>query len=116
MRGHLETAGARAQLVLSFALVSTRADCHCPKRPLAERLQQEMALLTMSRNQGRQASRGGVVAGLVRAGVDSDTAARWCDLWVAEAARQGITPESEHFWDAAKGWIDAHRGSTKPLP
>jgi hypothetical protein len=52
---------------------------------------------------------------MIRAGFDPDLAARWCNRWEAEAARQGIGSESEHFWDAAAGWIDAHRGSTTPL-
>ena len=63
----------------------------------------------------RQANRAGVLAGLRRSGLDPALAARWCDLWEAEAARQGFGSESEHFWDAAKGWIDAHRRTTTPL-
>lgn len=67
------------------------------------------------RNHERPATRAGVVAGLIRHGLDRVLAERWCDLWEAEAARQGFGPESEHFWDAARGWIDAHRGSRIPL-
>lgn len=55
------------------------------------------------------------MTGLVAYGVDRDLAERWCDLWEAEATRQGIDPDRDHYWDAAKGWIDAHRGSTRPL-
>ena len=68
-----------------------------------------------TRNQPRPASRAGIVSGLIRSGFDPEPAMRWVELWEAEAARQGIAPESEHFWDAAKGWIDAHRRTTKPL-
>ena len=70
---------------------------------------------TRTRKLFRQANRTRVLAGLRRSGVDPKMAARWCDLWEAEAARQGFGPESEHFWDAAKGWIDAHRWTTTPL-
>jgi hypothetical protein len=69
----------------------------------------------LSRNQIDQASRAGIVAELIRHGVEPDLAERWCEIWDVEAARQGIGPDSEHYWDAAKGWIDAHRGSTRPL-
>ena len=47
--------------------------------------------------------------------MDPRTADRWCDLWEAEAAGQGLPSDSEHFWDSAKGWIDAQRKSTVPL-
>lgn len=66
-------------------------------------------------NRSRPASRAGVITGLVAHGVDRDLAERWCDLWEAEAIRQGIDSHRDHYWDAAKGWIDAHRGSTKPI-
>ena len=56
-----------------------------------------------------------VLAGLIHHGVDARQAAEWCDLWEAETARQGITHVTEYFWDAAKGWIDAHRNSRRPL-
>jgi hypothetical protein len=52
---------------------------------------------------------------LIDAGTDRRTADRWCELWEAEAARQGILRDGDYFWDAAKGWIDAHRDSRIPL-
>ena len=63
----------------------------------------------------RQASHADVIAGLTQSGIQTAVADSWCDLWEAEAMRQGIAPDSEYYWDAAKGWIDAHRGSTRPL-
>jgi len=56
-----------------------------------------------------------VLSSLIKQGLDARQAAQWCDLWEAETARQGITHETEYFWDAAKGWIDAHRDSRMPL-
>jgi hypothetical protein len=69
-----------------------------------------------ARNQQmRHTRRAGVVAGLIRSGLDAASAQHWCELWETEATRQGITGDGAYFWDAAKGWIDAHRSSTTPL-
>ena len=68
-----------------------------------------------NREQIRQSLRAHVLTALVNQGVEARQAANWCDLWEAETARQGITHETEYFWDAAKGWIDAHRDSRMPL-
>jgi hypothetical protein len=68
-----------------------------------------------SREQIRQSTRADVLRQLTKQGVDARQADGWCDLWEAETARQGITHVTEFFWDAAKGWIDAHRDSRKPL-
>lgn len=68
-----------------------------------------------SRQQFSQVNRTDFIRGLIRCGIDAERAVRWCDLWEAEAASQGIARRSDHYWDAAKGWIDAHRGSTTPL-
>ena len=65
--------------------------------------------------QERRASRAGVTAALIDSGVHPDDAVSWCRQWEVEAARQGFGPDTDYFWDAAKGWIDAHRQSTKPL-
>jgi hypothetical protein len=63
----------------------------------------------------RETTRAGVVAGLIRSGIDAEVADHWCELWETEAVRQGMTRHGTYFWDAAKGWIDAHRSSTMPL-
>lgn len=63
----------------------------------------------------RRTTRARVRASLIRVGTDPRTADRWCDLWETEAARQRLANDGEHFWDAAKGWIDAQRMSTVPL-
>jgi hypothetical protein len=65
--------------------------------------------------QERQATRASVIAALIRQAVDPRDAVRWCDRWEAERMRQGIAAEGDYYWDAAVGWIDAHRGSTRPL-
>ena len=65
--------------------------------------------------QERQATRARVTIALVDAGVDPDDAVKWCRQWELEAARQGFGSDTDYFWDAAKGWIDAHRRTTKPL-
>jgi hypothetical protein len=70
---------------------------------------------TESTQRVRRTTRSRVRASLIRIGMDPRTADRWCDLWEAEAARQTLANDSEHFWDAAKGWIDAQRKSTVPL-
>jgi hypothetical protein len=63
----------------------------------------------------RPASRADVITGLTRIGTDPAVARRWCELWEAEAARQGMAADGRYFWDGAMGWIDAHRSSTRPL-
>lgn len=63
----------------------------------------------------RQATRASLIAGMVRVGLDPREATRWCDRWEAEQTRQGMAPEGDYYWDAAAGWIDAHRGSTTPI-
>jgi len=68
-----------------------------------------------TRKRIRRASRRSIVLGLIHSGIDSELAVRWCELWEAEATRQGIPADGDYFWDAAKGWIDAHRASTTPL-
>jgi hypothetical protein len=35
-------------------------------------------------------------------------ASHWCDAWDEHAARSGIRPSvAPHYWDSARGWIDA---------
>jgi hypothetical protein len=51
----------------------------------------------------------------MKQGLEAAHSAEWCDLWEAETARQGIAHVTDYFWDAAKGWIDAHRNSRTPL-
>lgn len=63
----------------------------------------------------RQSLRADVLKALVHHGVDARQAAAWCDLWEAETARQGIAQSTAYFWDAGKGWLDAHRNSRLPL-
>jgi hypothetical protein len=89
--------------VPSFGLVVLRFIGHCAAVPRSEWKPQ------------RQASRASVIAALVESGLDSRQASSWCNLWEAEASRQGFGTDGEHYWAAAKGWIDAHRGSTRPL-
>jgi hypothetical protein len=64
----------------------------------------------------RRTIRARVTDALVDSGVHRDDAVGWCRLWEVEAARQRFGPDIDYFWDATKGWIDAHRGTTKPLP
>lgn len=46
---------------------------------------------------------------LITDGMSAEESARWCAAWEAEAERQNIRPDSKYFWDAGRGWIDAHR-------
>ena len=41
-------------------------------------------------------------------GIDRDEAERWCTAWERFARRQGVA-RTPYFWDAGRGWIDAHR-------
>jgi hypothetical protein len=46
---------------------------------------------------------------LITSGMSAETSAQWCAAWEAEAKRQNLRPDSKHFWDAGRGWIDAQR-------
>jgi hypothetical protein len=82
------------------------------KRPTSR---QEPQVQVSNREHIRQSMQADVLTALTKQGVDARQAVEWCDLWEAETARQGITHVTEYFWDAAKGWIDAHRNSRTPL-
>ena len=43
-------------------------------------------------------------------GIDRDEAERWCAAWERFARQQGVA-RSPYFWDAGRGWIDAHRAT-----
>lgn len=53
-----------------------------------------------------RARRAGCREALVDGGVSPDQAERWCAIWEAEAARQGVV-RGPYYWDAGRGWIDA---------
>jgi hypothetical protein len=42
-------------------------------------------------------------------GLSAEEATYWCAAWEAEAKRQNLRPDSQYFWDAGRGWIDAQR-------
>jgi hypothetical protein len=48
-------------------------------------------------------------------GIDRDEAERWCTAWERFARRQGVA-RTPYFWDAGRGWIDAHRTLTRIAP
>jgi hypothetical protein len=52
---------------------------------------------------------------LVASGLSAEESAFWCAAWEAEAERQKIRPESQYFWDAGRGWIDAERSFRKGM-
>ena len=54
------------------------------------------------------AQRAGVRARLIGTGMDAETANRWLDVWVLEAATRDL-PRDGAFWDAAYAWIAAER-------
>jgi hypothetical protein len=45
--------------------------------------------------------------GLINSGLSDEDADHWCAAWEAEAERQNLRPDSQHFWNAGRGWIDA---------
>jgi hypothetical protein len=53
-----------------------------------------------------QARRADCRDALVDGGVSPGEAERWCAIWEAEAARQGVV-RGPYYWDAGRGWIDA---------
>jgi len=53
-----------------------------------------------------EARRSGCREALVDGGVSPGEAERWCSIWEAEAARQGVV-RGPYYWDAGRGWIDA---------
>ena len=46
---------------------------------------------------------------LIMNGLSAEEATHWSVAWEAEAERQNLRPDSRYFWDAGRGWIDAHR-------
>ena len=46
---------------------------------------------------------------LIATGLSAEEATLWCATWEAEAKRQNLRPDSQYFWDAGRGWIDAQR-------
>jgi hypothetical protein len=44
--------------------------------------------------------------------IDREEAQRWCDAWEQFAKRGGVL-RGRFFWDAGRGWIDAHRSFEK---
>ncbi len=50
---------------------------------------------------------------LIKGGMSAEISARWCAAWEAEAERQNLRPDSNYFWDAGRGWIDAQRAIRK---
>lgn len=50
---------------------------------------------------------------MITSGVPAEESAYWCAAWEAEAERQGLRANSQYFWDAGRGWIDAQRASRK---
>jgi hypothetical protein len=53
-----------------------------------------------------QAGRADCRDALMDGGVSLAEAERWCAIWEAEAARQGVV-RGPYYWDAGRGWIDA---------
>jgi hypothetical protein len=51
---------------------------------------------------------------LMAEGLSADEAERWCRAWETEATRQVVKRDSLYFWDAGRGWIDAHRAFGRP--
>ena len=68
-----------------------------------------MALNSLKTSGGALTSRIATRHALIMSGMSAETSAMWCAAWEAEAARQNICPDSRHFWDAGRGWIDAQR-------
>lgn len=50
---------------------------------------------------------------LTGSGISLETAERWCDAWVLEAAGRGL-PRNSAFWDAGAEWIAAERVARRP--
>ena len=46
---------------------------------------------------------------LITSGLSAEESAFWCAAWEVEAERQNLRAESQYFWDAGRGWIDAER-------
>jgi hypothetical protein len=55
--------------------------------------------------------------GLIKSGLKEEEADHWCAAWEAESERQRLRADSQYFWDAGRGWIDAQRASpVRPGP
>jgi len=52
---------------------------------------------------------------LIAGGLSAEEAGSWCDTWEAEANRHELRGDSQDFWDAGRGWIDAQRSFRKGL-
>ena len=57
---------------------------------------------------GTNGARKELLASLVRDHrVAAEEAERWCRAWEKYATEEGLG-RGQYFWDAARGWIDAH--------
>ena len=66
-----------------------------------------MALNSQKTPGGALANRIATRLALIGSGTSAEESAMWCAAWEAEAERQGIRPDSDEFWDAGQGWIEA---------
>ena len=74
-----------------------------------------MALNSQKTPGGALANRIATRHGLIASGMSAEHSAMWCSAWEAEAKRQNIRPDSNEFWDAGRGWIDAQWAVRKGL-
>lgn len=63
----------------------------------------------IERRRKRERARLSAERDLRASGLSAEDARGWSAAWEAEAARQSLHPDSEYFWDAGYGWIDAQR-------
>ena len=59
------------------------------------------------------AQRAGVRARLTGTGMQPETADRWLDAWVLEAAGREL-PKDGRYWQAGWDWIAAERAARRP--
>jgi hypothetical protein len=72
-----------------------------------------MAINTREALGGALTNRAATRHALIMSGMSAELSARWCAAWEAEAERQNLHRDSNYFWDAGRGWIDAQRALRK---